>query len=123
MLDTLRLAYATLGFSADEWHNHHQGGAAGYAARTCKAAPGEPFPVLDDGWAREVSSLTGARVEFGQAFAWNPTAPGVKSEDTFLLHPDGSREIITRTPGLPQVDLRAVLGRPTEAVKSDFAGA
>jgi hypothetical protein len=57
-------------------------------------------------------------VEFGAAFAWNPSAPGVKSEDTFILLPDGTREIVSRTPGLPEVELERVLGRATEVVKS-----
>lgn len=115
-------AYADLGFPADEWHNHHQGGTAGYAGRTCKAAPGEAFPILDARWAGLVRDIAGIDVQFGHAFAWNPSAVGVKSEDTFLLLPDGGKEIVTRTPGLPEVDLAAVLGRPTDVVKSGIAG-
>lgn len=114
-------AYATMRFASTEWHNHHQGGATGYAGRTCKAAPGEPFPILDTRWEKKVREITGIDVVFGQAFAWNPSAPGVKSEDTFLLLPDGAKEIITRTPALPRVDLTAVLGRKTDVVKSGIA--
>ena len=114
-------AYAALGFPADEWHNHHQGGTTGYAGRTCKAAPGEPFLILDPRWAQWVRDITGVDVEFGHAFAWNPSAVGVKSEDTFILLPDGSQEIVTRTPALPLVDLAAVLGRETSVVKSGIA--
>ena len=65
-----------------------------------------------------VRDIAGIDVEFGHAFAWNPSAVGVKSEDTFLLLPDGGKEIVTRTPGLPEVDLALVLGRPTDVVKS-----
>jgi len=62
--------------------------------------------------------LTGLDVAFGAAYAWNPSAVGVKSEDTFILMPDGSKAIVTATPGLPQVDLEAVLGRPVGVAKS-----
>jgi antitoxin VapB len=115
-------AYGTMRFSTTEWHNHHQGGTTGYAGRTCKASPDESFPILDTRWERKVREITGIDVVFGQAFAWNPSAPGVKSEDTFLLMPDGAKEIITRTPALPRVDLTAVLGRKTEVIKSGIAG-
>ena len=114
-------AYEAMHFSPTEWHNHHQGGATGYAGRTCKASPNETFPILDTSWERKVRDITGIDVAFGQAFAWNPSAPGVKSEDTFLLLPDGTKEIITRTPALPRVDLTAVLGRKTDVVKSGIA--
>ncbi|GEM_PF-176680 len=65
-------AYRASGFAADEWRNHHQGGAAGYAGRDPRAVPG----IAD-------------RVQPGQPFAWNPTAPGAKVEDTVLVGPDG----------------------------------
>ena len=114
-------AYSAMRFSTTEWHNHHQGGTTGYAGRTCKASPGEPFPILDNSWEKKVRDITGIDVVFGQAFAWNPSAPGVKSEDTFLLMPDGAKEIITRTPALPRVDLTAILGRRTDVIKSGIA--
>lgn len=115
-------AYVDMGFPENEWHNHHQGGATGYAGRTCKGAPGETFPVADDGaWAKRVKEISGIDVAFGAAFAWNPSGVGVKSEDTFILLPDGSKEIITATPHLPQVDMAKVLGRATAVVKSDIA--
>ena len=114
-------AYAGLGFPADEWHNHHQGGTTGYAGRTCKAMPGEPFPILDTRWAQQVRDIAGLEVEFGHAFAWNPSAVGVKSEDTFILLPDGSQEIVTRTPALPIVNLAEILGRETPVIKSGIA--
>jgi Xaa-Pro aminopeptidase len=114
-------AYAGLGFPENEWHNHHQGGSAGYAGRTCKGAPGEAFPIGDPGYAPRVRELTGLDVGFGNAFAWNPSAVGVKSEDTFIISPDGAKEIVTATPSLPQVDLTAILGRDTDVVKSGIA--
>jgi antitoxin VapB len=118
VFDACRNGYASMGLDPNEWHNHHQGGTTGYAGRTCKATPGELFPILETSWAERVKEITGIDVEFGQAFAWNPSAPGVKSEDTFLLWPDGKQEIVTRTPDFPQVDLRAVLGRKTKVTKS-----
>jgi Xaa-Pro aminopeptidase len=70
-------AYAEHGFAADEWTRHHQGGPTGYAGRDPVATPGSPLPVVT-----------------GQAFAWNPSGPGVKSEDTVLLGP-GGLEVLT----------------------------
>lgn len=116
-----RQAYKDLGFPATEWHNHHQGGATGYAGRTCKGAPNETFPVLDAHWPTCVKDILGKEVSFGAAFAWNPSAAGVKSEDTFILLPDASQEIVTQTPQLAPVDLGRVLGRETPVRKSGMA--
>ena len=115
-------AYADYGFPVNEWHNHHQGGATGYAGRTCKGSPGSPFPILDSVWAPRVKAIAGVDVQFGNAFAWNPSGVGVKSEDTFILLPDGTQEIVTATPHLPQVDLAAVLGRKTSVTKTGISG-
>lgn len=65
-------AYRRAGFDADEWRRHHQGGPTGYAGRDPRAT----------------ASTTDLLVE-NQAFAWNPTAPGVKVEDTLLRTADG----------------------------------
>ena len=65
-------AYAAQGFAADEWQRHHQGGPTGYAGRDPRAT----------------AATTDALAEW-QAFAWNPTAPGVKVEDTLLRTPEG----------------------------------
>ena len=114
-------AYRTLGFPENEWHNHHQGGTAGYAARSFRASPGDSTPILDPAWAKRVEAITGTSASFGQALAWNPSAVGVKSEDTFLLGPDGKKEIVTATPSLPKVDLERVLGRKTDVIKYGMA--
>ena len=98
-------AYVEFGFAATEWHNHHQGGATGYAGRTAKGMPESLTPVLDSSWEGPVSERLGYPVQFGGAFAWNPSAPGVKSEDTFLLFPDHTQEVITITRALPSVKL------------------
>lgn len=117
----IQQGYVQQGFSATEWHNHHQGGATGYAGRTAKGTPTSNFPCLDSSLPLRVSEIVDEQVSFGCAYAWNPSGPGVKSEDTFLLLPDGSREIITATPELPQVDFASILGRATEVVKSGIA--
>ncbi len=117
----VQLAYVKMGFPENEWHNHHQGGSTGYAGRTCKGKPGEKFPVLDRYYSEEVSKVLGRKVEFGSAFAWNPSAKGVKSEDTFILYPDGRQEIVSLTPELPNVNLEEVLKRPTNVIKSGMA--
>ena len=114
-------AYADQGFSPNEWHNHHQGGATGYAGRTAKGTPGEKFPVLDTIWPEKAAEILGKEVAFGAAFAWNPSGPGVKSEDTFILLPDGTQEIVSSTPALPIVDLKLALGRATKVRKSGIS--
>ena len=58
--------YRRLGFP-DEYKLHHQGGAIGYAGRDYK-----------------VNFATEETVAPNQAFAWNPSITGAKSEDTML---------------------------------------
>lgn len=84
-------AYAAQGFATDEWTRHHQGGAAGYAGRDPRATPD----------ATDV-------VQLWQAFAWNPTAPGVKVEDTVLVTPEGIEVLTTAVP--PPVTPSVVAG-------------
>ncbi len=69
--------YAANGFAADEWKRHHQGGSAGYQPRDELGAEGSTTPIGAD-----------------EIFAWNPSGPGVKSEDT-VLTTDGLPEILT----------------------------
>ncbi|MFM8320487.1 MAG: M24 family metallopeptidase [Chloroflexota bacterium] len=75
-------AYARAGWP-DEWRLHHQGGSAGYEPREFVAVPGSPEPVIA-----------------GQAFAWNPSICGVKSEDTILVG-DEQAELLTGMPDWP----------------------
>lgn len=70
----------------NEWREHHQGGAAGYAEREWVAFPGDDHPILGD-----------------MAFAWNPTILGAKVEDTMIYHADGTIENITYTPDWPSI--------------------
>ncbi|MEO8287880.1 MAG: aminopeptidase P family protein [Chloroflexota bacterium] len=89
-------AYRQNGYPG-EWENHHQGGAAGYEARDYVATP-----------------YTEHVVQAVQAFAWNPSVPGAKSEDTYLIT-DGLPELLTATPGWPQQQIEVggvVMQRP-----------
>ena len=83
---TARAEYAAQGF-ADEWRLHHQGGRTGYASRDYLARPD----------SREA-------VRSGQAYAWNPSAAGAKSEDTVLVGEAGN-DIITRTGEFPELSV------------------
>jgi hypothetical protein len=87
-------AYPAHGFAADEWTRHHQGGPAGYLGRDPKLTP-----------------TTAGSFTANQAFAWNPTAPGVKVEDTMLLT-DTGHEVLTVDPRWPTVHVNGV-PRPT----------
>jgi Xaa-Pro aminopeptidase len=75
-------AYDAVGHP-DEWRNHHQGGAAGYAGREWLATPESDEPVTAP-----------------MAYAWNPTVQGAKSEDTALVTAEGV-EILTETGDWP----------------------
>ncbi len=76
-------AYGAEGFP-DEWSLHHQGGPIGYQGREAVATPGND-----------------SRINAEMAFAWNPSITGTKAEDTFVLHADGARDIVTRDPYWP----------------------
>jgi Xaa-Pro aminopeptidase len=87
-------AYAAAGFP-DEWQDHHQGGPAGYEPREYIATPGS-----DD------------VVSAGQAYAWNPSITGAKSEDTILVG-EAENEVLTSIAGWPTLTV-AVGGRAFE---------
>jgi antitoxin VapB len=77
--------YQKQGFG-EEWKLHHQGGPTGYFGRCFRATPTEERTVLNR-----------------QAFAWNPSITGTKSEDTILVTEDGFEflsEPTTAWPGL-----------------------
>ncbi|MDQ3361202.1 MAG: M24 family metallopeptidase [Actinomycetota bacterium] len=71
-----RTFYAEAGFP-DGWQDHHQGGTTGYASREIVASP-----------------ETLQEIRPGHAFAWNPSLPNAKTEETFVLLPQGP-EILT----------------------------
>lgn len=88
MLSDIAAAYPRHGFDPGEWLRHHQGGPTGYAGRDPRATPHTTDLVVD-----------------GQPFAWNPTASGVKVEDTVLAAANGI-EVLTADPRWPVVDVR-----------------
>ncbi len=71
-----RAFYAEAGFP-DGWRDHHQGGTTGYASREIVASP-----------------QTRQEIRAGHAFAWNPSLPNAKAEETFVLLPQGP-EVLT----------------------------
>ncbi len=77
-------AYRATGFT-DEWELHHQGGPAGYEPREYVATPGSTDVVVK-----------------GQAYAWNPSITGVKSEDTVLVG-DEDPQVMTAIKGWPML--------------------
>lgn len=79
-------AYEEAGFG-DEWRLHHQGGATGYAPRDYKGTLDCEERVLAD-----------------QAFAWNPSIAGTKSEDTIIAREDGP-ELLSQPAGWPTLDV------------------
>ena len=78
----IQQAYESTGH-AGEWKLHHQGGPAGYEPREFVANP----------------QVT-AKVDVGQAYAWNPSITGVKTEDTVLITESGF-EVMTEIPNWP----------------------
>ncbi|RPJ04330.1 MAG: M24 family metallopeptidase [Deltaproteobacteria bacterium] len=64
-------AYRELGYEK-EWQLHHQGGAMGYYGRDSK-----------------VTQETRDLVEENQAFCWNPSITGTKTEDGFIAAKNG----------------------------------
>jgi antitoxin VapB len=86
VLEAAKRAYAERGF-ADEWQLHHQGGAIGYCTRDYVAVPGLEAVVASP-----------------QAFAWNPSITGTKSEDTILVT-EGEPEVLTAcSEGFPSLE-------------------
>lgn len=79
--------YREVGYP-DEWKLHHQGGLAGYEPREYIATPTSPHVV------RPL-----------QAFAWNPSITGTKSEDTIIVNEKGY-EIITAMGDWPQIPVQ-----------------
>lgn len=74
--------------AAEAIDEHHQGGLTGYASREIVATPS-----------------TATRIEAGMACAWNPSMPGIKVEDTFLITQPGL-ENLTLDPRWPVTEVR-----------------
>jgi Xaa-Pro aminopeptidase len=90
MLKLAQDAYAERGFDG-EWKFHHQGGCAAYKSREWVANP-------------TINRVTG----LNQAYAWNPSVAGTKSEDTVLCYQDAQGapvvEVISSSPGWPLME-------------------
>ena len=71
----------------DEWRRHHQGGATGYTPRDYKGGQESSQIVRED-----------------QAFAWNPSITGTKSEDTTIARADQT-EIISQAEAWPMLEV------------------
>ena len=71
---------------------HHQGGTTGYLAREVVANP-----------------FTKDTLAENMAVAWNPSLPGAKIEDTFVILGDGKLENMTFDPSFPSVEVEGRL--------------
>ena len=80
--------YSQEGFPG-EVHLHHQGGATGYRTRDWVA-----HPQSED------------RVQLHQAFAWNPSITGTKTEETCIVF-DDHVEVISASPNWPGISVEA----------------
>jgi Xaa-Pro aminopeptidase len=85
-------AYAETGF-ANEWQLHHQGGLAGYEPRESLITPGSNDCVA-----------------LGQAYAWNPSITGAKSEDTILVGAT-ENEVLTTVASWPTIPVTLADGK------------
>ena len=97
VFNDLTTAYAAAGY-ADEWPKHHQGGSTGYAGRERLGVPGSPVKVLPS-----------------QAFAWNPSITGTKSEDTIVLTSNGFEILTPHSNDWPTVIGRCAAGEMRRA--------
>ncbi len=86
MFELARRAYQDEGYP-EAIAEHHQGGSMAYYSREIIARPGDTTPI-----------------EHNQAFAWNPSIRGVKSEDTILSGPNG-QEVLTGLINWPTWDI------------------
>ncbi|MCK6259160.1 aminopeptidase P family N-terminal domain-containing protein [Fictibacillus sp. KIGAM418] len=71
----------------EDWKLLHQGGPTGFDSR-------EFIATMD----------SKTEVKEHMAFTWNPSLPGVKSEDTVLIHQEGA-EILTETGEWPYIEV------------------
>lgn len=78
--------YAAQGWP-DQWKLHHQGGPTGYSGRDFIGTSGEKRVV-----------------QTNQAFAWNPSITGTKSEDTMIVTDHGA-EFISLAEDWPMIEI------------------
>ncbi len=81
-------AYAEAGYPV-EWHLLHQGGPGGYNTREFIAGPDNPETIF-----------------LNQAYTWNPSIAGAKSEDTVLVTQHGI-EVLTRSNDWPAAEVHS----------------
>ncbi|MBI4966244.1 MAG: M24 family metallopeptidase [Desulfomonile tiedjei] len=89
-------AYEKMGYG-EEWKLHHQGGSIGYTGRDYRTSFDTPDIVQET-----------------QAFTWNPSITGTKSEDTIVATSNGT-EMITKPMIYPTLSVEAegvVFARP-----------
>jgi len=86
VFDALIATYRATGYPED-WRLHHQGGPTGYKGREFR-----------------VNSATDALIVENQAFAWNPSITGTKSEDTILATSNGP-ETLSCVRDWPEVEI------------------
>ncbi|XHX79053.1 MAG: M24 family metallopeptidase [Stenomitos frigidus ULC029] len=84
----LKTAYEQQGYP-NAIREHHQGGTAGYGAREIVATP-----------------ETSDRLAANMVLAWNPSIPGAKIEDTFVLGADNSLENLSFDPNFPHIEIQ-----------------
>jgi antitoxin VapB len=82
------LAYLTHGFAVDEWTKHHQGGPTGYMPRD--------FPA---------HGKTNQVIGVNNAIAWNPSAEGLKVEDTLVTN-SGGFDFVTLGENWPTIEVQ-----------------
>lgn len=80
--------YEKHGFG-EEWKMHHQGGPTGYHPRCFRGTPQEERLVMNN-----------------QAYAWNPSITGTKSEDTILVSGGGFEFISSPTSAWPALNVK-----------------
>ncbi len=102
VLEVAQEAYAENGFP-DQWQLHHQGGATGYRPREYLVTPeGEQI------------------IHAEQAFGWNPSIAGTKSEDTILAGEEGVAFLTAPSEDWPAIRVECegqVVERPDILVK------
>jgi Xaa-Pro aminopeptidase len=81
-------AYRALGYSK-EWELHHQGGAMGYTPRDLKVTAETTEPVAEH-----------------QAYCWNPSIAGTKTEDGFIAT-TGGPVMLTAPLIFPKIEYQA----------------
>ncbi len=96
---TLERSYQQHGYP-NAIREHHQGGTTGYLSREVIANP-----------------LTEDTLAENMAIAWNPSLPGAKIEDTFIIGEGGKLENLTFDPKWPSLEIGGrVRSLPLEVV-------